>query len=69
MLPRVNIRVREGSQQRNSIMKLAGIGALCLTSVFRISGETKQFRDGVGDAMEDKIVDENAAFDEHCDDR
>ena len=49
-------------------MKLAGIGALCLTSVFRISGETKQFRDGVGDAMEDKIVDENAAFDEHCDD-
>ena len=50
-------------------MKLAGIGALCLTRVFRISGETKQFRDGVGDAMEDKVVDENAAFDEHCDDR
>ena len=43
-------------------------GTLYLTSVFRISGDMKQFRDGVGDAMEDEVVDENAAFDEHCDD-
>ena len=39
-----------------------------LTGIIRILGRVKQLRDGVGDAMEDKVVDENASFNEHRDD-
>ena len=39
-----------------------------LTGIIRILGRVKQLRDGVGNAMEDKVVDENAPFNEHCDD-